>query len=59
MTGHQIFITVFLVVFGVVQLFEVKGAKKTRKYINLFTGILCLIIALYDILTLGLGMTIF
>jgi uncharacterized protein with PQ loop repeat len=59
MTVLQIIHTAFFVIFGIVQLCEVKGTKKPQKYINLFTGILSLLIAIYDILTLALGITIF
>ena len=59
MTGLEIFHTVIFIIFGVVSLCEVKGAKKPRKYISLVIGILALLIALYDILVSGLGIQIF
>ncbi len=59
MTGLEIFHTVIFIIFGVVSLCEVKGAKKRRKYISLVIGILALLIALYDILVSGFGIQIF
>ena len=59
MTGLEIFHTVIFIIFGVVSLCEVKGAKKRRKYISLVIGILALLIALYDILVSGFGTQIF
>ncbi|WP_300815971.1 hypothetical protein [uncultured Duncaniella sp.] len=59
MTGLEIFHTVIFIIFGVVSLCEVKGAKKPRKYISLVIGILALLIALYDILVSGLGIQVF
>jgi uncharacterized membrane protein len=59
MTGHQIFHSVLFIIIGVVTLCDVKGAKKSKRYINLFIGILALLIAAYDILTSGFGITIF
>ena len=58
MTGLEIFHTVIFIIFGVVSLCEVKGAKKRRKYISLVIGILALLIALYDILVSGFGIQI-
>lgn len=59
MTGLEIFHTVIFIIFGVVSLCEVKGAKKRRKYISLVIGILALLIALYDILVSCFGIQIF
>lgn len=59
MTGLEIFHTVIFIIFGVVSLCEVKGAKKRRKYISLVIGILALLIALYDILVSGFEIQIF
>jgi len=59
MTGLEIFHTVIFIIFGVVSLCEVKGAKKRRKYISLVIGILALLIAIYDILVSGFGIQIF
>lgn len=59
MTGLEIFHTVIFIIFGVVSLCEVKGAKKRRKYISLVIGVLALLIALYDILVSGFGIQIF
>ena len=59
MTGLEIFHTVIFIIFGVVSLCEIKGAKKRRKYISLVIGILALLIALYDILVSGFGIQIF
>jgi hypothetical protein len=53
MSRHEIFITIFFVIYGIAQLCSVKGAKKPQKYINLTTGILALGIAACDILTSG------
>ncbi len=58
MTGLEIFHTVIFIIFGVVSLCEVKGAKKPRKYISLAIGILSLLIALFDILVSGFGIEI-
>jgi hypothetical protein len=59
MTGHQIFQTVLLTIFGVISLSTVKGTKKPQKYIDLFIGILALLSVAYDILTLCLGISLF
>lgn len=59
MTGLQVFHTALFIVFGVVSLCEVKGAKRPRKYVSLAIGILALLIALYDILVSGFGISIF
>lgn len=59
MTSLEIFHTVILFLFGIVSLWEVKGAKKPRKYISLAIGIFALLIALYDILVYAFGIQIF
>lgn len=59
MTRLEIFHTVIFILLGIVSLWEVKGEKKPRKYINLIVGILALSLALYDILVSGCGIKIF
>ena len=59
MTRLEIFHTVIFIIFGVVSLCEVKREKKPRKYISLAIGILALLIALYDILVKGMGVSVF
>lgn len=58
MTGLQILHTIIFIVFGVVSICEVKGVKKSKKYINLSMGVLALLIAAYDILVTGFGIRI-
>lgn len=59
MTGREIFHTIIFILFGVVNLLEVKGAKGWRKYICLVIGVLALLVALYDILVSGCGIRVF
>jgi hypothetical protein len=59
MTKLQLLHTIFFIVYGIMLLCEIKGAKKSSKYRKLIFGILSLLIALYDILVLGFGLTIF
>jgi hypothetical protein len=59
MTKLELFRTILITICGIVSLFAAKSAKKPQKSINLFIGIILLLAAIYDILVLVCGITIF
>jgi nitrate reductase gamma subunit len=59
MDGRTIFHCVVFILLGIYALWNARGEKSKRKYLSLASGILALLIAIYDILVIGCGVTIF